>query len=72
MNYKGYEAKIEFEEEDRVFVGKVINIKDKIIFEGLTVDELEESFHTAIDSYLDGCKMLGVSPDMPLATSKIN
>ncbi len=28
MKYKGYEAIIEYDEEDRLFVGRVINIKD--------------------------------------------
>ena len=67
MNYKGYEAKIEFEEEDRVFVGRVINTADRIIFEGLTVEEIEQSFHTAIDTYLEGCQIIGKLPDQPLS-----
>lgn len=66
MNYKGYEAKIEFEEEDRIFVGRVINTEDIIAFDGTTVDELEQSFHAAIDQYLEGCKIVGKVPDKPL------
>ena len=35
MKYKGYEAKIEYDDEDRLFVGRVINTKDIIAFDGL-------------------------------------
>ena len=41
MQYKGYEAVIEYDENDRLFFGRVINIEDIIVFDGLSVDELE-------------------------------
>jgi predicted HicB family RNase H-like nuclease len=34
MKYKGYEAVVEYDEEDRLFVGRVINIQDIIAFDG--------------------------------------
>ena len=52
MKYKGYEAVIEYDEEDRLFFGRVINIEDVIVFDGLSVDELEQSFQQVIDEYL--------------------
>jgi predicted HicB family RNase H-like nuclease len=67
MNYKGYEAVIEFDEEDRLFVGRVINTKDVIVFDGLSVDELEQSFHAVVDEYLEDCKSLGKTPDKPFS-----
>ncbi|MCA2630655.1 MAG: hypothetical protein IM503_18145 [Microcystis sp. M069S2] len=42
MQYKGYEAVIEYDESDRLFFGRVINIEDIIVFDGLSVDELVE------------------------------
>ena len=45
MKYKGYEAIIGYDDEDRLFTGHVINTRDVIAFGGLTVDELEQSFH---------------------------
>jgi predicted HicB family RNase H-like nuclease len=53
MNYKGYEAVFEFDDEDCLFVGKVINTKDVIVFDGRSVDKLEQSFHAVIDEYLE-------------------
>ena len=67
MNYKGYEAVIEFDDEDRLFVGRVINTKDVIVFDGLSVDELEQSFHAVVDEYLEDCKSLGKTPDKPFS-----
>ena len=67
MKYKGYEAMIEFDNEDRLFVGRVINTRDVIVFDGLSVDELEESFHAIIDEYLENCESLGKTPDNPFS-----
>ena len=65
MAYKGYFAKINFDERDSIFWGKVIGIKDSITFEGETVAQLTEDFHNAIDHYLADCKKEGRTPDKP-------
>jgi len=49
MTYKGYTARIEFDERDNIFIGKVIGIADSISFHGETVKELREDFQAAID-----------------------
>lgn len=65
MTYKGYFAKINFDERDNIFWGKVIGIKDSITFEGETVAKLTEDFHNAIDHYLADCEKEGRIPDKP-------
>ncbi|MEA2039694.1 MAG: type II toxin-antitoxin system HicB family antitoxin [Thermodesulfobacteriota bacterium] len=65
MIYKGYFAKINFDERDGIFWGKVIGIKDSITFEGETVVQLTEDFHRAINHYLADCKQAGRIPDKP-------
>lgn len=65
MTYKGYFAKINFDERDNIFWGKVIGIKDSISFEGETVAQLTEDFHNAIDHYLADCKKQGRTPSKP-------
>jgi predicted HicB family RNase H-like nuclease len=67
MKYKGYEAIVEFDDEDRLFVGRVINTRDVIAFDGSSVDELEQSFHAAIDEYLQDCQTMGKTPDKPFS-----
>lgn len=59
MKYKGYEAIVEFDDEDRLFIGRVMNTRDVIAFDGASVDELEQSFHNAIDEYLEDCQVIG-------------
>ncbi|HHD57360.1 MAG TPA: type II toxin-antitoxin system HicB family antitoxin [Desulfobulbaceae bacterium] len=63
MSYKGYFAGIEFDAEDRIFVGRVIGIRDVISFHGESVTELETAFHEAVDDYLTACKELGQKPN---------
>ena len=65
MNYKGYIGKVEYDDENKVFTGEVINTKTVITFHGRTVDELENEFHVSVDDYLDWCKEDGVEPEKP-------
>ena len=63
MEYLGYHATVEFDPEDRIFIGKVFGINDSLNFHGTTVDELENMFHQSIDNYLELCKEMGKVPD---------
>jgi len=65
MKYKGYFAKVEFDAEDRIFIGHIIGIKDVVGFHGESVEELEQSFREAVDNYLDACKKLDQKPNKP-------
>ena len=65
MNYKGYIGKVEYDDENRVFTGNVVNVKTVITFHGSTVDELEEDFKASVDDYLQWCKEDGIEPEKP-------
>jgi len=65
MTYQGYTARIEFDERDAIFWGKVLGIKDSITFEGETVAQLIQDFHNAIDFYLADCAAIGKDPQKP-------
>ena len=56
MNYKGYIAKVEFDDEAMIFHGEVIGIRDVVTFQEKSVKEIEKAFHDSIDDYLDLCK----------------
>ena len=49
MSYKGYTARIEFDDRDNIFVGHVLGIEDVISFHGTTVSALRTDFRNAID-----------------------
>ena len=40
MEYKRYKAHIEYDEEDLLFIGRVINLKDIIIFDETSKNKL--------------------------------
>ncbi len=65
MRYKGYIARIEYEEADGVFTGEVIGLSEKISFHGASVDELRGDFEFAIDHYLSVCREAGINPERP-------
>jgi len=67
MNYKGYEAAVSFDEEDHLFIGRVINTRDVIVFDGQSVAELETSFQAVIDEYLEDCAKVDKTPDKPFS-----
>lgn len=65
MTYRGYTARIEFDDRDNIFWGRVLGITDSITFEGEAVAQLTEDFHKAIDFYLEDCVKTGRVPEKP-------
>jgi predicted HicB family RNase H-like nuclease len=65
MTYKGYTARIEYDERDNLFSGRILGIRRIISFHGETVAELRTEFELAINDYLADCKEQGVHPDKP-------
>ena len=59
MEYKGFTAKVEYSQDDEIFVGHVLGIDDIIDFEGSTVAELKKDFKNAIDLHIKICKEEG-------------
>lgn len=51
--YKGHSAAIEFDVEDKLFVGHVGGIADLIGFHADTLAEAETAFRDAVDDYLE-------------------
>ncbi len=67
MRYKGYTARIDFDEADGVFTGNVLGLTEAISFHGASVDELRGDFHFAIDHYLSACRAAGITPQKQTA-----
>lgn len=65
MEYKGYTAKIEYDDQAGHFHGQVVNLRDVITFQGCSVDELRAEFAASIDDYLDFCRERGEAPEKP-------
>jgi predicted HicB family RNase H-like nuclease len=65
MEYKGYIAKVEFDDEAGVFFGEVINLRDVITFQGESVTELRLAFEESVEDYLAFCAERGEEPERP-------
>lgn len=63
--YKGYSGSLEFNDEDMVFHGRVLGIRDIVTFEAESADELVKAFHDSVDDYLAFCKERGAEPQKP-------
>ena len=70
MTYKGYTARIEFDERDDIFVGRILSVRDIISFHADSVTELRAAFASAVEDYLADCAEQGVSPEKP-ASGKV-
>ncbi|MGL4233346.1 MAG: type II toxin-antitoxin system HicB family antitoxin, partial [Casimicrobium sp.] len=56
MTHKGYTARIDFDDRDNIFVGRVLGLRTMISFHGETVKELRSEFKNAIEAFLKDCK----------------
>jgi predicted HicB family RNase H-like nuclease len=65
LEYKGYVGATELSEEDKVFHGKLANLRDLVTFESTTAAGLVKAFHEAVDDYLADCAADGREPDKP-------
>jgi predicted HicB family RNase H-like nuclease len=63
--YKGYSGSIEFDDEDMVFHGRVLGLRDIVTFEAESAEGLVKAFRDSVDDYLAFCKERGVEPQRP-------
>ncbi|NBO20655.1 MAG: type II toxin-antitoxin system HicB family antitoxin [Rhodobacteraceae bacterium] len=62
MTYRGYSARVEYDDDDGIFVGHIAGIRDTIGFHADSVTDLRAAFHEAVDDYLESCARLGKEP----------
>ena len=65
MKHKGYTARIEFDERDNIFVGRILGLRTIVSFHAETVAGLRAEFKTSIEEFLRDCKEEGVRPEKP-------
>ena len=67
MEYKGYNATIEYDSDEDSFFGIVDNVTDVIHFEGKSVKELREQFKKSLEAYIEACKKINRDPQRPFS-----
>lgn len=65
MTYKGYSARIEYDDEDGILFGQIAGIRDGVGFHADTVEGLRAAFHEAVDDYLETCAKVGKEAQKP-------
>ena len=63
MIYKGYAARVDYDESAETFYGTVVNANVLISFRGRTVEELKKSIADVVETYLEECRTRGEEPE---------
>ena len=53
LTYKDYTGSVEYWAEDDIFHGKIEFIRDTVLYEGRSVEELKTNFREAVDDYIE-------------------
>ena len=64
MNCNGYAARIDYSDEDGLFVGHIADVKDVVGFHGESLSELRV-VEEAVTDYLETCAKLGSALQKP-------
>ena len=62
MTYRGYSARIDYDDDDGVFTGRIAGIRDRVGFHAETVEGLRTAFREAVEDYIETCASLGKEP----------
>ena len=65
MTYKGHTARIEFDDAEGIFSGRLLGISDVVGFHADNVPELRAAFEDAVDDYVETCARIGKQPEKP-------
>jgi len=65
MSYRGFYARVDYDAEDEIFVGRLSGINDVVGFHASSVQELKAAFHEAVDDYVETCRKAGKAPEKP-------
>lgn len=53
LTYKGFVGTVQYQSREELFVGRVTNVKEEITYQGDSHSTLIESFHNAVDGFLN-------------------
>ena len=62
IEYKGYIGIFEFDEERKLFEGRVSDIGDLVTFQGKSIKGVKEAFEDAVNEYISWCKQYRNEP----------
>ena len=63
LSYKGFSARVAFDAEDGLLVGRIAGINDVIGFHAESAADIVAAFHEAVDDYVETCGKVGKAPE---------
>ncbi len=63
LAYKGYRARVAFDAEAGLLVGRIAGINDVVGFHGHSVAGLRAAFERAVETYVTACRLYGKVPE---------
>ena len=63
LEYKGYHARVVYDNETKLLWGEVVGITDYIDFQSDSLKTIEKEFKKAVDEYLSFCEEVGKEPE---------
>lgn len=67
MQYKGYIARVEYDDKAKLFHGQILNLRDVITFQGRSVTELRKALRDSVGDYVEFCAERGEKPEKPFS-----
>lgn len=62
VEHRGIKGTIEFDQQSKMFIGKLIGVNGAVMYEALDAKEFETNFISAVDEYINICE----SNDFPI------
>jgi len=62
LKHKGYTGSFEYDSEEDILFGRVIDIDAVITFHGSSIEEIREAFKESVDTYLETCALKNITP----------
>ena len=72
LHFNGYDGSVLFDPEDSLFHGRILGIRDFILYDGATRPELESHFQDAVGEYLRFSREDGKQPETPFETLAVH
>ncbi len=67
LKFKGYAGTVEYDADENILFGKVVNVNAVITFVGQSTDEIKKAFEESVDCYLETCRKKGIDPRKPFS-----
>ncbi len=65
LTYKGYTAEVEYDAQQGILYGHVLDLRDTITFQSESAAGIADEFHISIDEYLSFCTEQEIEPAKP-------